>query len=168
MNVIATVLVVGLSAVAFSAYSADEDFYAKLAQAGRAEVAAGKLANMKATTDPVRDFGLTMVKDHGAANRKLEDLAKSKGIELPKTPGDQHRADYKALQSAVGGRFDKTYLDGQVKAHEEAVQLLKSEISSGQDADAKKLAEELLPMDEAHLKEIYRLSGQSEKAAAMP
>jgi putative membrane protein len=163
MKTIATLVAVSLTAVAFSAFSEDNSFYEKLAQGGMAEVMAGKLAANKATTDPVRDFGLMMAKDHGAAGQKLADLAKAKGIQLPRTVGDKHVAAYKALESQDGGRFDAAYVADQVKAHEETVQLLRAEISSGQDPDAKKLAQELLPTVEAHLKEAYRLSGRGDE-----
>jgi putative membrane protein len=131
-----------------------------------AEVMAGKLAATRGTTDAVRDFGMMMAKDHGAANQKLAELAKSKGIELPATAGETHLAAYKALQSQDGARFDPAYVADQVKGHEQAVQLLKSEIASGQDPDAKKLAQELLPTVEKHLQEAYRLAGKGETTDA--
>lgn len=156
-----------LTLAAASAFSADESFYETLAQAGMAEVMAGKLAANKGTTDAVRDFGMMMMKDHGAANQKLADLAKSKDIKLPATAGEAHLAAYKSLQSKDGARFDPAYIAGQVKGHEEAVQLLKSEIESGQDPDAKKLAQELLPTVEGHLKEAYRLAGKGDTTGGM-
>ena len=167
MKSFASLIAVALILTSPSAFSADESFYEALAQAGMAEVMAGKLAANKGTTDAVRDFGMMMMKDHGAANQKLADLAKSKGIKLPATAGEAHLAAYKSLQSKDGARFDPAYIAGQVKGHEEAVQLLKSEIASGQDPDAKKLAEELLPTVEAHLKEANRLAGNGAGAGGM-
>jgi putative membrane protein len=130
-----------------------------------AEVIAGKLAASKGTTDAVRDFGMMMVKDHGAANKKLADLAKSKNIQLPQTAGPDSMATMKSLQVKDGPRFDAAYLADQVKAHEAAVQLLESEISGGQDAEAKALAQEMLPTVKAHLDRLHELTGQASKAA---
>ena len=74
----------------------------------------------------------------------------------------------KALQSMEGARFDPAYVANQVKAHEEAIQLLKMEIAGSQDADTKAFAEQLLPTVESHLREAYHLAGKDEMAAAMP
>ena len=54
-----------------------------------------------------------------------------------------------------------------VKAHEKTLGLLKSEIASG-DRDTKALAQELLPTVQSHLREAYRLTGEHDKAAALP
>ena len=168
MKTLATIFAVGLTLVALTAFSADESFYKKFAQAGMAEVMAGQAAATKATSDDVRDFAMMMVKDHGAANDKLAKLAISKGIRLPATAGETHLAALKAMQAKDGARFDQAYVAEQVKGHEEAVQLLKSEIASGEDPDAIELAQELLPTVEAHLQEINRLAGKGNAAGGMP
>ena len=165
MKLIASLIAAGLLSGAALAQADDASFYTKAAQGGMAEVMAGKLAARKATNGEVRDFGAMMAKDHGAANQKLADIAKSKGVKLPETAGEEHLAQYKSLQSQQGARFDAAYLDAQVKAHEETVQLLKSEISSGQDTEARAFAQEILPTVEAHLREAKRLTGKPEAVA---
>jgi len=147
-------------AFAFPALAADSTFIEKAAQGGMAEVEAGELAANKATNSEVRKFALMMVKDHGAANQKLAQLAKSEGIPLPDTYGEAHRSQLQALQSVDGPRFDQAYMAQMVKAHEETVQLLKSEIASGQDPEIKAHAAATLPTVEAHLRAAYRLTGQ--------
>ena len=87
MNTVATVVLVGLTAVAFSALSDEDAFMEKLAQAGMAEVAAGKMAESKGVSAEVREFGAMMVEHHSAANQKLEKLAITKGVSLPATAG---------------------------------------------------------------------------------
>jgi putative membrane protein len=155
-----------LTAFAAHVHAADEQFVEKAAQGGMAEVEAGQMAATKATSPAVRHYGMMMVEDHTAANRKLAELAKSKGMKLPETYGEQHRASLKALQSAMGGRFDQAYLAQMVKDHEQTVQLLKSEIASGQDPDIKAYAQSVLPTVEMHLKEAYRLTGQAPAAGS--
>ena len=146
--------------LAFPALAADSSFIEKAAQGGMAEVEAGELAANKATSSEVRKFALMMVKDHGAANQKLAQLAKSEGIPLPETYGEAHRSQLKALQAADGARFDQAYMAQMVKAHEETVHLLKSEMASGQDPEIKAYAAGMLPTVESHLREAYRLTGQ--------
>ena len=168
MKTLATVVLVGLTAVAFSALSEDDAFFQKLAEAGMAEVAAGKLAENKGVSAEVREYGAMMAKDHAAAHQKLEKLAITKGVTLPATAGEENLAAIKTLQSMEGARFDPAYIESQVKAHEEAVQLLKMEIAGSQDADTRAFAEQLLPTVESHLKEAYHLAGKDKMAAMQP
>ena len=71
---------------AFSAEIPDAKFYRDAAEGGLAEVAMGNLAQQKAQSPNVKEFGAQMVKDHSAANEKLQALAKSKNITLPANP----------------------------------------------------------------------------------
>ena len=75
---------------------------------------------------------------------------------------------YKALQAKEGARFDAEYVAAMVKAHEETVSLLKSEIASGQDPATKALAQELLPTVQNHLNEAYKLAGKDDLSAPKP
>jgi putative membrane protein len=168
MRTLATVLAVSLTALTFAAASGDETFFEKAGQAGLAEVQAGRIAESKGTSAEVREFGALMAEHHGEANEKLAALAKAKGVTLPAAPSQGQMDAMKALQTRDGARFDQAYLAEQVKAHEEAVQLLKSEIASGQDADTRAFARELLPTVESHLRMAYQLSGQEEKAVPPP
>ena len=161
MKTLATVVLVGLTAVAFSALSEDDAFFQKLAEAGMSEVAAGKLAENKGVSAEVREYGAMMAKDHAAAHQKLEKLAITKGVTLPATAGEENLAAIKTLQSMEGARFDPAYIESQVKAHEEAVQLLKMEIAGSQDADTRAFAEQLLPT-------VYHLAGKDKLAAMQP
>ncbi len=54
-----------------------------------------------------------------------------------------------------------------MKAHEEAVQLLKLEIAGSEDAETKAFAEQLLPTVESHLRDAYHLAGQDDLATAL-
>ena len=140
----------------------------KLAQGGMTEVEAGKLALNKSTTPGVKEFAEMMVKDHSASNEKVKALAATRKLTLPKAPSEAQQDTMKALHARTGAHFEQAYLAAQVKAHEETVAMLKSEIASGQDAETKSLARELLPTVERHLKEAYRLAGKEERESEMP
>ena len=74
-----------------------------------------------------------MAEQHGQALDKIKSVAKSKNVTLPTAPSKAQMDTYKALQAKEGARFDAEYVAAMVKAHEETVSLLKSEIASGQD-----------------------------------
>lgn len=136
----------------------DATFYKHLAEGGIAEVDAGNLAAEKATDPKVKDFGAMMVKDHTAVNDKLKTLAESKGIKLPTGAGATQMATEAKLKVLSGTTFDDSYIKGQVKAHQQTVALLKTEIASGQDADAKAFAQSILPTVQEHLKAAHSLA----------
>ena len=64
---------------ATSVSAADKAFVQKATMGGIAEVEMGKLAQQKAASDQVKQFGSRMVADHSKANDELRDLAAKKG-----------------------------------------------------------------------------------------
>jgi putative membrane protein len=136
----------------------DASFYKKAAEGGLAEVQAGQLAQSKGNSQQVKDFGAMMVKDHTAANDKLQQLASSKSITLPTTASVGQMASKAKLEVLSGEAFDKSYVKGQIKAHRDTIALFRKEISSGQDADAKAFASATLPTVRSHLKAINAIA----------
>ena len=136
----------------------DMSFYKKAAEGGIAEVELGTMAQDKSPTQNVKDFGAMMVKDHSAANDKLQALASSKTVTLPTTSSVEQMAAKAKLNVLSGETFDKSYVKGQVSAHEDTIALFQKEISSGQDPDAKAFATATLPTVRAHLKAITAIA----------
>ncbi len=147
--------------LAFAAEStSDTSFFHKLAEGGMAEVDFGKLAEQKSTNPKVKSFAQMMVKDHSAANEKLESLASSQHITLPRTLDAAHDAEKTKLEGLTGQSFDKSYIQSQVKAHEKTLNLLEKEISSGQDPQAKALAQQVLPTIREHMEAVRTLASE--------
>jgi putative membrane protein len=148
-----------LSCVAISKDSnPDQSFFMSAAEAGLAEVVAGGDAQSKGSSQAVKDFGAMMVKDHTAANKKLKSIAASKGIELPAEPGSKHKAMKKEMDMKSGASFDKDYVKGQIKDHKDTIDLLKKEIATGKDPEAKAFASDTLPKVNDHLDKINRIA----------
>jgi putative membrane protein len=141
--------------------SPDASFYKHAAQGGIAEVEAGNLAQQKSTNPKVKDFGAMMVKDHTAANNQLTALAGSKGVSLPASSSVGQMATKAKLEVLSGETFDKSYIKGQIKAHEDTAALFQKEIASGKDADAKAFAKETLPTIRSHLKAIRAIAASA-------
>jgi putative membrane protein len=157
-------ILIALPAAAFAA-APDASFYKHAAEGGIAEVEAGQMAQDKGNSQQVKDFGAMMVKDHGAANAKLQQIAASKSITLPTTSSVGQMATKAKLDVLSGDTFDKSYVKGQIKAHQDTVALFRKEISTGQDPDAKSFATATLPTVRAHLKAITAIaSGMGLKA----
>ena len=150
-----------LPVVAWSADNPDMDFFKHAAEGGIAEVEAGKLAESKGSSQAVKDFGAMMVKDHSAANNQLKEIASSKGVNLPEHSGAAQMAQKVKLEVLTGDTFDKSYIKGQITAHEQTVALFKKEIASGTDAEAKSFAKETLPTLRVHLKKIQEMAAEA-------
>jgi putative membrane protein len=151
-------LMLSLPMVAFAQSNPDASFYKHAAEGGIAEVDAGRLAQDKGNSQQVKDFGAMMVKDHTAANEKLQALAASKNITLPTSASVGQMAAKAKLDVLSGDTFDKSYVKGQISAHRQTVALFRKEISSGQDDDAKAFATATLPTVRAHLRAINAIA----------
>jgi putative membrane protein len=138
--------------------SPDSAFYKNAAEGGLAEVELGILAQKKSNNESVKDFGAMMVKDHTAANNKLKDVAASKNILLPASASMGQMATKAKLEVLSGDTFDKSYIKGMIKDHQEAIAMFKKEAVSGQDPDAKAFAVATLPTLRAHLEKIKSIA----------
>lgn len=166
MKYFAASLVLLLPIAAFSAEIPDAKFYRDAAEGGLAEVAMGNLAQQKAQSPSVKEFGAQMVKDHSAANEKLKALAQSKNITLPGNPSVSEIEAKSKLQVLSGQSFDKSYIKGMIKDHEEDIAEFKKEATSGQDPDARAFANATLPTLEMHLKKIQAIAANAGVSAS--
>jgi putative membrane protein len=57
-----------------------------------------------------------------------------------------------------GRTFDKAYIKGMIKDHQEDIAEFNKEVSSGRDPDAKAYAQATLPTLQAHLKKIESIA----------
>lgn len=100
-HIIAAVIC-SLPLMALSKDNPDESFFKNATQAGIAEVEAGKMAETQCTSAAVKEFAAMMVKDHSAANAKLQKIAMSKGVELPTEPSLMQKVKAKKDRDEIG------------------------------------------------------------------
>ena len=148
------------AAPAAAKQQSDQKFVMDAAKGGMAEVEFGKLAQDKASSDQVKNFGKRMVDDHSKANDELQTLAKNKNITLPTDLDPKDKALKDRLSKLSGAAFDRAYMNAMLRDHRKDVNEFKMESTSGQDADVKAFASKTLPTLEDHLK----LAQQTEKA----
>ena len=154
-GVLALVLSV-TSAFAQAAQSAEE-FVEDASAKGLAEIEGAKVALEKSTSRDVKDFAQRMIKDHTAANQKLKDLAKQKGLEMSDDASLMAKAKTMILKLREGESFDEAYANNQVQAHQETIELFRNYIQQGQDQDIKSFAKDTLPTLEEHLQQAQSL-----------
>lgn len=145
------------AAAAPSADDPDAPFYQVSAQAGLAEIAGGLLAQQKGRHPEVVAFGAMMVKDYQAANQRLRALATVNQVDLPLMPTAEQTAKQAQLGALAGDDFDRAYIEWQILAHKDAIELFRREGESGDDTEARQFALDTLPTLRARLAALYAL-----------
>src|SRR6201996_5601123 len=128
----------------------DAKFAVEAANGGMAEVELGKLAQEKGMSQGVKDFGAMMVKDHSAANVKLQALAKQKGISLPATISAAEQKLKDDLAGKTGKDFDRAYTKAMIEDHQEDIKSFDAATNELKDADLKAFATATLPTLKMH------------------
>jgi len=129
----------------------DSKFAVESASGGMMEVQLGELAQQKAASQKVKDFGAMMVRDHSKANDELKSIAANKNITLPPAPGEDHMDHIKKLSEKSGKEFDKDYIDLMVDDHKKDIDKFEKCSKDAKDADLKAFAAKLLPTLREHL-----------------
>jgi len=76
-------------------------------------------------------------------------------------PGMMSADEMKQLEQAKGAEFDKMWLDMMIKHHQGAVEMAKTELTKGSNADAKALAQKIIDVQQAEITEMQGLLSQS-------
>lgn len=129
----------------------DTKFAVEAASGGMMEVQLGELAQQKASSQRVKDFGAMMVRDHSKANDELKSLAGMKNVTLPPAPGEDHMDHIKKLSEKSGKEFDKDYMKMMVDDHQDDIDAFEKASNNAKDADVKAFAAKTLPVLRAHL-----------------
>jgi putative membrane protein len=129
----------------------DSEFAVDAADGGLMEVKLGELAQTNASSQKVKDFASTLVKDHGKANEELKTLAQGKNITLPMSLGEESQKHYDDLAKKTGKDFDKAYVAFMVDDHEEDIKEFEKAAKDCKDADFRAWAATKVPALQHHL-----------------
>lgn len=149
--------------------ASDRRFMMEAAQSDMAELMTSKMAQQKGQSDAVKQYAQMMITDHTATSEKLTSMAQAKGVTLPTDVDGKHKRMAAKLEKAEGARFDREYMQGQVKAHQDAVKLFERQAKNGRDEDLKQFATATLPRLREHLQMAQKGSqgaAQSMKSGA--
>jgi putative membrane protein len=110
---------------------ADRAFIAKVSQGGMFEVQAGTVGATQATTQDLKDQGVTEMHDHQLVGEKLKSIAASIGISFPATLNPAFQKELDALKAASGPAFDALYLKDMEAIHAKDGAAFEKEAASG-------------------------------------
>jgi putative membrane protein len=134
----------------------DKQFIKDAASGGLMEVELGKIAAQNAFSDEVKNFGRRMQEDHGKANKELAQLAKTKGVDVPKELVAKHKSSLDRLSKLSGKEFDGEYMKAMLEAHREDLKKFQSEAETGQDPQLKEFAKKHVPILKKHLELVEK------------
>jgi putative membrane protein len=127
-------------------------FVSKAAASDMFEVESGKLAQTRSTNPQVKAFAADMVKAHTATTTGLKAAIQGSGqaITPPAALPDDKRDALDDLTKADAKDFDRKYMEGQVDAHQAALNLLQRYAQDGDTAQIKTFAADTAPKVQQH------------------
>lgn len=143
----------------------DETFMKKAAAGGLAEVELGQLAEQKASSDQVKQFGKRMVDDHSKANDQLKQIAEQEHVKLPTQPSAKAKAVKAQLEKLSGSEFDQAYMSDMVKDHRRDVSEFEKESKNANDPALKSFTEQTLPTLREHLSQAQQIAPANTQAS---
>lgn len=129
----------------------DRKFLQNATMGGLTEIALGKLAVEKGSSDDVKQFGQKMIDDHTKADADLKQIATGGSMNVPDSLDSKHQSQVDKLAKLSGEQFDKAYIKEQVKFHEQNVKEFQDEAQYGSVAEVKNVASKGLPAIQEHL-----------------
>ena len=169
-----TSLAAATSALAQRAQSDDLDdptIVAIFDAANTADMETGALAEKRAASREVRDFGAMLVRDHRMVRQQGRDLAAKLGVTPTPPKDDQSAKDHAAamarLRSVEGAEFDRAFLQYEAAFHQAVIDAVTTTLlPSIENPELKALVEKVAPAFQAHLKMVQELEKKIAGATA--
>jgi putative membrane protein len=133
-----------------------------------AEVAESNVALQNTSNIASRDFAHWMIGDHSGQAAQLSSIAQQLGVTLPTALDPQHQAEVSQLSSLSDGAFDQAYAQSGVQDHAQAIALFQQEAQSGENPALVALANQSLPLLQAHFEQASILAGQPDPGPVVP
>jgi putative membrane protein len=161
LSVTASVLIVVASAAFAQNDAASKKFLTEAIEGNYAEVQMGELAQNNAQSADVKSYGQMLITDHGEANKKAIQVAKTMDVTPPTGPNVKQKADHAKMAKSTGAAFDREFARHMVADHKKDIaeyrKAAKNKNAAGQ------YAEETLPVLQRHLDSALDLEKKASK-----
>lgn len=163
LGLLAALVVVGLAPAAAAQAAAqpstqDTQYLQALHQVNLAEIVTGNLAQQKGQNQQVKDLGKQFVTDHTQLDQTVQSTAKQLNVQLPSEPTADQQKVVDRLNNLSGAEFDKAWVTAELAGHVQAIQATQTEISQGSEQTVVQLAQDALPVLQAHLDALTALA----------
>ena len=129
-------------------------FVSNASQSDMYEIQAAQIAEKRSKNPAIQAFAKMMVKDHTASTKAMTPLVAAAGQKPADGLDNRRKGFIDHLNQASDADFDKTYVDQQVAAHKEALDLMTGYAKDGSDAGLKGGAAKIAPTVQMHLDKI--------------
>ena len=131
----------------------DATFMMTAASSNLLEIQTGKMAEERATSPKVKQFGKMMVDHHTKATQEMKTLASEMGVTLPTTLMPMHKTMLDKLSGQTDAEFDEAYMDLMETAHKMDIAMFEAKSKNATSPSVKAFATKTLPMLRSHHKE---------------
>ncbi|HEX3628031.1 MAG TPA: DUF4142 domain-containing protein [Verrucomicrobiae bacterium] len=128
----------------------DDKFVQDAVAGGKTEVQLGQMAQQKAASPAVREFGAQMARDHAGLNVQLQRVLTEQGITEPGGKEKSTRSTG-AMEGHSGQDFDHAYMQNMISDHKKDLAEFKKEAAEGKDPEIRAWAAQTVPTLEQHL-----------------
>ena len=125
-------------------------FLKSAAQGDNSEVTLGRLAQQRARSSAVRDYGRTLTRDHGSHLGQVQAAARREHVVLPGGMKPDARQAYNRLQRLRGAAFDREFVQHMIMDHRKDIADYEAQARTG-DRITADLARQTRPVLRKHL-----------------
>jgi predicted outer membrane protein len=162
LGLLAALVVVGLAPAAAQAAAQpstqDTQYLQALHQVNLFEITTGNLAQQKGQNQQVKDLGAQFVTDHTQLDQTVQETARQLNVQLPDSPTDDQQKVIDNLNGLSDAEFDKAWVTAELTGHVQAIQATQTEISQGSEQSVVQLAQNALPVLQAHYDALVALA----------
>ncbi|MCI4061864.1 DUF4142 domain-containing protein [Micromonospora sp. R77] len=163
LGLLAALVLVGLAPAAAAQAAAqpstqDTQYLQAVHQVNLAEIVSGNLAQQKGQNQQVKELGKQFVTDHTQLDQSVQSTAQQLNVQLPKQPTADQQKVIDKLNKLSGAEFDKAWVTAELAGHVQAIQATQTEISQGSEQSVIQLAQDALPVLQAHYDALVALA----------
>ena len=134
-------------------------FVSNASQSDMYEIQAAQIAEKRSHNKDIVAFAKMMEKDHAKSTKLMTPLVAAANQKPADKLDDRRQGFIDHLNQASDADFDKTYVDQQAAAHQEALDLMQGYAKDGSDAGLKGAAANIAPTVQMHLDKIKSIQG---------
>jgi putative membrane protein len=139
-------------------YAGDKDFVKTIAESSATEAQLGKIAQEKASSDGVKEFGKQMVEAQSQTGQELQQAATALKIDLTSGPPRKAKKDEEKLAKLSGADFDHAYTKMAADEQKQAVKQFEREAKEGKSPALKEYAAKKLAAEQEREKQAEALT----------
>jgi len=124
-----------------------QNFAQMAAMSDMFEIESSNIALKKVRSGPVREFAQMMIADHTKSTEALKSAVAASGmsLDMPASLDATRQSQIAVLNRLEGQDFEREYMNQQMAAHRQALDLLKSYAGNGDTAELRQFAQSTIP-----------------------